>query len=120
LAKILKIAAKRRKKQPAQVFAHLFKDKINERLQPILPSLPNQGATSADIKAYQAQKLGTRTKLIYQMWKEADEETRKTVYAAKEEMDQVCEDKENMGGQDSGEEGSAGAGDSITRATMQK
>ncbi|KAM6489832.1 hypothetical protein JOM56_014644 [Amanita muscaria] len=123
LAKILKQAAKRRKKQPAQVFAQLFRDKVNERLQLIMPSSMPTGAT--DVKAYQAQRLGARTKLVYQMWQEADEETRNVVYAAKEEMDQdaglVSEDKEKMEGQP--DEGSAkvpGAADSITRAEMQK
>lgn len=118
LAKILKQAAKRRKKQPAQVFGQLFRDKVNERLQLIMPlSMPN-GAT--DVRAYQAQRLGARTKLIYQMWQEADEETRNVVHAAKEEMDQdaglVSEDKEKMEGQP--DESSAkvpGAADSITR-----
>ncbi|KAM6489185.1 hypothetical protein JOM56_015355 [Amanita muscaria] len=123
LAKILKQAAKRRKKQPAQVFAQLFRDKVNERLQLIMPSSMPTGAT--DVKAYQAQRLGARTKLVYQMWQEADEETCNVVYAAKEEMDQdaglVNEDKEKMEGEP--DEGSAkvpGAADSITRAEMQK
>ena len=130
LSKILWQAPRWRKKQPAQVFAQIFRDRIDEQLKLVMPPPLPDAATADDIKAYQTLKLGRRTKLIYTMWKEADKETRKAVFVAKEKMDCdagfVSDDDQNTEGQESfkylaKETGDAGSTVSqINSAEMQK
>jgi DNA-binding transcriptional regulator WhiA len=118
LPKMLKMAPKHRRKQPAQVFAQLFKHQVDEQLLRELPTLPKDSSPD-EIKAHKTLKLRTRNKITYQLWKEADEETRNVVFTHKAQLDHeagfISDDDESR--EDLEETDTAGQ---ISRAEMQK
>lgn len=118
LPKMLKMASKHRRKQPAQVFAQLFKHKIDEKLLQELPTLLKDPSPD-EIKAHKTLKLRTRNKITYRLWEEADEETREAVFTHKAQLDReagfISGDDESREGRE--ETDTAGQ---ISRAEMQK
>jgi len=68
LDSLLKQKAKRRKKQPAQIYAKLFfESHIEPRLTALMEEKPADIETP---KEYQCRLMSTRSGLIYKMWKE--------------------------------------------------
>jgi len=102
IAALLKPQKKQRKAQHAHVLAKLRQNDVEAKLRDQLSPLA-AGATTVEKKAYHAQWLKTRNGIIYDMWHNADDETRKLVEQEKMRLDEdagLVESEEGEGNGD--------------------